>query len=275
MLRAFFAYPLQEIADTVFAFPQIGGLYEGERLVFRRGPGGRVQEVEAAAVVWARRAVGPEDGTQLRILPRRPVPDLIREARRAAPPREAGVFRAPDLVDLATLDSTLRFDIRYATTNNFLGSVFYRAPRAFLQRPAAEALLRAHRGLAAQGYGLLIHDAYRPWFVTKVFWDATPDSLRWLVADPARGSRHNRGAAVDLTLFELATGRPVEMVGTYDEATPRSLPDYPGGTSLQRWHRDLLRRAMEAEGFTVYDAEWWHFDFTDWRAYPIQNRELP
>ena len=273
LIEWFFAYPLQEIADTVYAFPQVGGLYDGERLIFRRGREGRIAEVEAASVVWARRAVGPESGTQLRIAPRQPVRDLIREARRAEPPREAGTFRAPDLVDLATLDTTLRFDVRYATTNNFLGTVFYGAPRAFLQRPAAEALLRAHRRLAAQGYGLLIHDAYRPWFVTRVFWDATPDSLRWLVADPARGSRHNRGAAVDLTLYDRATGEPVEMVGTYDEATPRSLPDYPGGTSLQRWHRELLRHAMEAEGFTVYEAEWWHFDYKDWREYPIQNHE--
>jgi len=74
------------------------------------------------------------------------------------------------------------------------------------------------------------------------------------VADPAQGSRHNRGCAVDLTLYDLATGKPIEMPGTYDEMSPRSFPNYPGGTSLQRWHRDLLRRAMESEGFAVYEA---------------------
>ena len=272
LIEWFFAYPLRELADTVFGFPQFGGLYDGERLVFRRGAEGHISEVEAASVVWVRRRVGPEHGNQLRITPRRPVSELLREARRAAPPVESGRFRAPDLVDLGKLDPTIRLDIRYASTNNFLGTAFYRVPRAFLQRPAAEALLRAHRGLALHGYGLLIHDAYRPWYVTRVFWDATPDSLRWLVADPARGSRHNRGAAVDLTLYDLVTGAPVEMVGTYDEATSRSLPDYPGGTSRQRWHRELLRRAMEAEGFTVYESEWWHFDFRDWREYSIANR---
>ena len=118
---------------------------------------------------------------------------------------------------------------------------------------------------------MLIHDAYRPWYVTKVFWDATPEDKKLFVADPSKGSRHNRGAAVDLTLYDLNTGKPVEMVGTYDETTDRSYPDYPGGTSLQRWHRDLLRAAMEAEGFTVYEAEWWHFDYKDWRQYPIGN----
>jgi D-alanyl-D-alanine dipeptidase len=152
-----------------------------------------------------------------------------------------------------------------------MGTVFYSQPRAFLQRPAAEALVRAHRTLKRLGYGLLIHDGYRPWYVTKMFWDATPSAQRDFVANPATGSRHNRGCAVDLTLYSLATGLPIEMPGTYDEFSDRSHPDYPGGTSLQRWHRDLLRWAMEREGFTVYNVEWWHFDYADWREYPVLN----
>jgi serine beta-lactamase-like protein LACTB len=152
--------------------------------------------------------------------------------------------------------------------------VFYASARAFLQRPAAEALARAGRRLREQGYGLLVFDGYRPWYVTKVFWDATPQESRWLVADPTRGSRHNRGSAVDLTLYSLATGKTVTMPGTYDEASSRSMPDYPGGTALQRWHRALLRDAMEAEGFSINSEEWWHFDYRDWRAYPILNKSF-
>jgi serine beta-lactamase-like protein LACTB len=140
-----------------------------------------------------------------------------------------------------------------------------------MQRPAAEALLSAHRKLRAMGYGLLIHDAYRPWYVTKMFWDATPEKLHGFVADPSKGSRHNRGCAVDLTLYDLKTGKAVQMPGEYDEFSDRSYPDYLGGTSLQRWERDLLRTAMESEGFDVYEAEWWHFDYRDWREYPILN----
>src|SRR5690606_25975156 len=153
---------------------------------------------------------------------------LLREARSATPPREAGTFREPDLVDLATLDSTLRFDVRYATTNNFLGTVFYAQPRVMLQRPAAEAVVRAHRALAGPGLGLLLRDGYRAGAVTKVFYDAAPDWHRWLVADPSQGPRHNRGAAVDLAVFDRATGRVVVMPGLYDEASFRSMPDYPG-----------------------------------------------
>jgi CubicO group peptidase (beta-lactamase class C family)/D-alanyl-D-alanine dipeptidase len=271
LIEWFFPYPLRETSDSEFTFPATG-LYHGERLVFRRDSTGRATAVAAAGVLFPRRAVGPGDGQQLRVAPVRPIETLRREARAATPPVETGRFRQPDLVDLAALDSTLRFDIRYATTNNFLGTAFYTTPRAFLQRPAAEALVRAHHRLRDQGYGVLVHDAYRPWHVTKVFWEATPRELRWLVADPSRGSRHNRGCAVDVTLYELATGQPVDMGGTYDEATPRSFPDYPVTTARQRWHREVLRLALEAEGLQRIAEEWWHFDYRDWQRYSILNR---
>ena len=149
-------------------------------------------------------------------------------ARRGARPQrrllEPGPFRPVELVELIALDPTIRLDIRYATRDNFLATPVYTEARAFLQRPAAEALVRAHRALREQGFGLLIHDAYRPWWVTKVFWDATPADKHDFVADPAQGSRHNRGCAVDLTLFRLADGRAVAMPSLYDEMTERSSP---------------------------------------------------
>ena len=187
------------------------------------------------------------------------------------PPKEEGEFRAPELVELVKLDRTLRLDIRYATKNNFTGRPVYTEARAFLQRPAAEALARASRALRKQGFGLVVFDGYRPWHVTKLFWDLTPEDKKQFVADPARGSRHNRGCAVDLTLRDLRTGEQVSMPGEYDEMTERSHVNYAGGTAEQRRLRDLLRAAMEAEGFTVYEPEWWHFDYKDWRQYPILN----
>jgi D-alanyl-D-alanine dipeptidase len=186
------------------------------------------------------------------------------------PPIENGPRRPSDLVDLAS-DPRIKLDIRYATTNNFMGFALYESPNAYLQRPAAEALSRAAQRLAQDGFGLLVHDAYRPWFVTKMFWDATPESAHIFVANPAEGSRHNRGCAVDLTLYRLSTGQPVTMTGRYDEMSPRSYADFVGGTSAQRALRDLLRQAMEAEGFTVYAEEWWHFDYKDWNQYAIGN----
>jgi zinc D-Ala-D-Ala dipeptidase len=185
------------------------------------------------------------------------------------PPQDPAATRTPDLVELVKLDSTIKLDIRYAGANNFLGKPVYTEARAFLQRPAAESLLQAHRELASHGYGLMIHDGYRPWSITKLFWDMTSGAQREFVADPAAGSKHNRGCAVDLTLYELKTGRAVQMPGDYDEMTPRSYPDYAGGTVEQRARRDLLRAAMERHGFTVEPNEWWHFNYKDWREYPI------
>jgi len=205
------------------------------------------------------------------VTPAQSVAELREKALKLPPPAEPGPFRKPDLVELANLDPTIHLDIRYVDTNNFLNTPVYTEARAFMQRPAAEALLRVLRKLQPIGYGLLIHDAYRPWYVTKIFWDATPPEGKIFVADPQKGSKHNRGCAVDLTLYDLATGQPVEMPGLYDEMSPRSFPNFPGGTSLQRWHRDLLRRAMESEGFTVNEDEWWHFDYKDWTQYGILN----
>ena len=270
LIEWFYYYPLKEVREDVFAFPDYG-LYHGEGLTFTRGADGVATEVNAAEVVFKRREVGTRDGETFRIMPVKPIDELRAGALAAKPPAEPGEFREADLVDLVTLDDSIALDIRYATTNNFTGAVFYRQPKAFMQRPAAEAVARANAKLKPLGLGLLVHDAYRPWHVTKMFWDATPGNLKDFVANPANGSRHNRGCAVDLTLYDLTTKRPIQMVAGYDEFSPRSFPLYPGGTSRQRWYRDLLRRTMESSGFTVYEYEWWHFDYKDWRAYRIEN----
>lgn len=185
------------------------------------------------------------------------------------PPKDPKATRTAELVELVKLDATIKLDIRYAGSNNFLGKPVYKEARAFLQRPAAVALLAAHQDLARSGYGLMIHDGYRPWAITKLFWDMTTGFQREFVADPKTGSKHNRGCAVDLTIYDLATGTVVEMPGGYDEMTPRSYPDYSGGPPEARAKRDLLRRVMESHGFTVESNEWWHFNFRDWQLYPI------
>ena len=187
------------------------------------------------------------------------------------PPHEAGNFKETDLVELTKLDPTIKLDIRYATNNNFVGRPVYKEARAFLQRPAAEALVKVNASLKPLGYGLVVFDGYRPWSVTKLFWDITSEENKKFVADPAKGSKHNRGCAVDLSLYDLSTGNEIEMTGKYDEMSERSYPNYTGGTEQQRKMRDLLRAKMEAEGFTVYQYEWWHFDYKDWQQYRVTN----
>ena len=266
----FFLYPLKEESENVFRFPD-SGLFMGEKLIFKRDQKGRATEVEAGSVALERRKLDGENGETFRIKPVMPIHELRKAALAAKPPAEKDRPRKADLVDIATLDPTIKLDIRYATDNNFLSTPFYTSAKAYMQRPAAEALVRVNKTLAGDGYGLMIFDAYRPWAVTKMFWDATPEKFHLFVADPSQGSRHNRGCAVDITLYDRKSGKAVEMVGGFDEMSDRSYPYYLGGTSWQRWHRDLLRRRMQTEGFSVYEAEWWHFDYKDWRQYPILN----
>lgn len=187
-----------------------------------------------------------------------------------APPKENNK-REAHLVELITLDNTIKLDIRYATDNNFVGRAVYPEARAFLQKPAAKAVARVHKKLRKQGLGLVIFDGYRPWTITKLFWDVVPEDKRKFVADPAKGSKHNRGCAVDLSIFDLKTGQPIEMPSGYDEFTERASPDYAGGTIQQRANREMLRKLMEDEGFNVNPNEWWHFDYKNWQNYAIYD----
>jgi D-alanyl-D-alanine dipeptidase len=225
----------------------------------------------ALAVPSVAQNAAPASVQSFRIRPLKPVEELRREAMAATPPPQAADLRKPDLVELVTLDSTIKLDIRYASTNNFMSTPFYSQARAFMQKPAAEAVVRANKALKAQGYGLIIHDGYRPWYVTKMFWDGTPADKHDFVANPIPGSKHNRGCAVDLSLYDLKTGQEVQMPSGYDEMSERSYPDYKGGTAEETKRREILRKAMEAKGFTVEPHEWWHFDYKDWEKYPVMN----
>ncbi|MBL8724078.1 MAG: serine hydrolase [Planctomycetes bacterium] len=261
----------EPVGPDLYHFPP--GMYGGDRLRFERDAQGEVVAAVVGGARFERRPEPPAHG--FRITPLRPIAELAAAARDAVPPVEPAGRLAPDLVDLAAVEPTLVFDLRYATADNFLGAPIYPAAVAKLQRPVAAALARVQQALRREGLGLCVFDAYRPWSVSWVFWHATPPALRQFVADPAEGSRHNRGCAVDVTLVDLATGRPVDMPSGFDEFTPRAYPDYPGGTSRQRHFRERLRMAMAAEGFTVNPHEWWHFDHADWARYGIANLPLP
>ncbi|MGI8555024.1 MAG: M15 family metallopeptidase [Pyrinomonadaceae bacterium] len=185
------------------------------------------------------------------------------------PPKIKGATREADLLELVKLDSTIKLDIRYARRDNFVGRPVYREARAFLQKPAAEAVVRVNQKLKKRDLGLVIFDGYRPWTITKLFWEVTPEDKRKFVANPEKGSKHNRGCAVDLSIYDLKTGAEIAMPSDFDEFTMRASPDYKGGTKTETENRNLLRRLMEAEGFTVNPNEWWHFDYKDWQEYPI------
>lgn len=259
--------PLRRLAAMRFSV--VGSAGQSTRLDFEPDRDQRTSAVILRGARLPLRDIGREVMETIRANVNADPARLRRAALAAEPPVEPAPKREFDLVNLAAVDPTIKFDIRYASSNNFIGFPLYEWPAAYLQRPAAEALGRVQRALAPRGYGLLVYDGYRPWFVTKMFWDATPQMAHVFVADPSKGSRHNRGCAVDLTLYELKSGRAVEMTGRFDEMSRRSYADYVGGTSRQRWLRDLLRGEMDAQGFAVYPEEWWHFDYKDWGDYGI------
>jgi zinc D-Ala-D-Ala dipeptidase len=261
--------PLRRLAATRFSVDDRTDMGQATHLDFEVDQSQRASAVVIRGTRLPLRDIGREVMETIRAGVNADPERLRKIALAAKPPMEPTPKRASDLVNLATIDPAIKFDIRYASSNNFIGFPLYESPVAYLQRPAAEALGRVQLALASKGYGLLIYDGYRPWFVTKMFWDATPEMAHVFVADPSQGSRHNRGCAVDLTLYDLRSGRAVEMTGQYDEMSRRSYADYVGGTSRQRWLRDLLRTEMEAQGFSVYPEEWWHFDYKDWADYAI------
>ncbi|MBK7933185.1 MAG: M15 family metallopeptidase [Acidobacteria bacterium] len=180
-------------------------------------------------------------------------------------------IREANLIELTRLSKSIKLDIKYATADNFVGRPVYTEARAFLQRPAAEALIRVHNELENQHLGLLIFDAYRPWTITKLFWQVVREDQRDYVADPEKGSKHNRGCAVDLSLYNRRTGKELPMPSGYDEFNEHASPEFTGGTDDERKNRDLLRKLMEADGFTVNANEWWHFDHNSWQNYAIYD----
>jgi len=180
------------------------------------------------------------------------------------------VAAEPDkrLVEIADIPR----DVRYATTNNFMHQQLYPVAKVFLRRPAAIALHDIERELARDGLGLKLFDGYRPYRVTVRMWKPirNPD----FVADPAKGSRHNRGAAVDLTLIDLRTGRELPMPTGYDAFTPRARQDFNDLPADAIANRARLREAMQRHGFDPLPSEWWHFDFHGWEKFELMDLTL-
>lgn len=203
----------------------------------------------------------------------------------AIPPNQHGLQVVPDLatydrlvrahpdkqlIDLSSLGIPL--DVRYATENNFMKKQLYPVAKAYLRAPAARALVEVQRELAQRGIGIKVFDAYRPYRVTQAMWEPiqNPD----YVADPAKGSRHNRGAAVDLTLIDLETGNEAAMPTPYDDFTPRAAHAFDELPGEVLTNRALLREVMTKHGFVAFESEWWHYDFKGWERFELMDVPL-
>jgi D-alanyl-D-alanine dipeptidase len=182
---------------------------------------------------------------------------------------KASLSSNPDkeLVDLTKFIPGITLDIRYATANNFTGKKIYNLARAYARRPVAEALHAAQQEFATKGVAIKIHDAYRPYKETVKFYETYHDTT--YVASPYRGSRHNRGCAIDMTLIDLKTGKELKMPTEYDSFRKEAWPTTPVADPVARKNRDLIISVMENHGFKVNASEWWHFDFVGYNKYEV------
>ena len=180
----------------------------------------------------------------------------------------AGAYRlaSEPLVDLQTVDPRIAIDLRYATSNNFLGKVLYTDSRCFVRRQVAYKLRAVQDELMQSDMGLVVFDGYRPLRVQREMWRLVPNPD--YVADPAKGSRHNRGAAVDVALVDL-DGNPLRMPTEFDDFSPAAHRDSVVDDPIARENREILTRVMQSHGFIGLPTEWWHFDIENWREYPI------
>jgi D-alanyl-D-alanine dipeptidase len=262
-------YPLERLEPDRFQFPNVGRL-AASSVVFTRDASGKGMALRLDQSLLPRDPT--YDGAVPRVKLARPVEELVREAQAASPPKEPPPSLPSDLVDVATLDPSIRVDLRYASDDNPIGEELLKTSRALLQRPAAEALVRAHRALAGRGYGLVVRDAYHPWWVSKLVWEASPPEVRRFLGDPVDGSGYNRGTTVDIGLYRLADKQILDLPSRYGEMSLRAYLDFPGGTSEQRWYRDLLQQAMEeTAGLSSLATQWWRYDLPEGRKYPILN----
>ncbi len=174
-----------------------------------------------------------------------------------------------ELVDLEKVVPGLIMDIRYATTNNFTGKKIYTLAKAYARKPVAEALIRAQADFKKQGVGVKMHDAYRPYAATVKFYEEYHDTT--YVASPYKGSRHNRGCALDMTIVDLRTGEELKMPTEYDSFSKDAWPTTPVKDPLIKKNRDLIISVMERNGFKVNASEWWHFDFVGWGKYEVMD----
>lgn len=176
-----------------------------------------------------------------------------------------------DLVRLRQFDPRLWIELRYATPRNFTGRILYRSNEAWLRRVTATRLGRAQDRLGERGLGLKVWDAYRPPSAQQALWEACPDER--YVAPPARGSRHTRGVAVDVTLVD-ARGQELAMPSDFDAFGERAWRGWQGAPVEAARHRDWLTEAMAGSGFRPIQTEWWHFDDEAWEGYPLLTYEF-
>lgn len=260
-------YPLSKEHFDSYTLNEAGPMTSSESSVrFERDPDGYGISCRVGGHVYSRYFLGNTTGERAKEFrfPDRSAEEwakLRAEAAAAVLPPALAAGEQAELVDASTIVG-VKIDSRYGSADNCFGAPLYTNEKLCLGKEAAAALGKVQQHVAAYGFGLVLWDAYRPWSVSKLAHLALPDDSKGLLEDPdTKGSAHNTGNAVDVSLYDLETGEQVEMISGFDEPSLRQFASFPGGTSRQRYLRALLRESMELYGFRGIEMEWWHFDY--------------
>ncbi|MEG0832102.1 MAG: M15 family metallopeptidase [Acidaminococcaceae bacterium] len=267
-------FPLVKERYDVYRLRETGPMTNAESTVkFERDKDGYGISCNVGGNRYTRKFFGEEKGEPNRLKLEQTWEQIRGAAAKIAFPVQTATHRA-ELVNLATIVSNLKYDLRYAGANNLFGAPLYVEKKVYLDKTAATALQRVQKKLASYGYGLVVWEAYRPWQISALAYEALPAKNKYMLPKPEEGYSHNTGMSIDVGLYELATGKQLAMISGFDEPSPRQYSSFNGGTSLQRWQRDFLQQQMLSEGFTISEMEWWHFDYDSANKYQLLNKPL-
>ncbi|MFZ2544621.1 MAG: M15 family metallopeptidase [Candidatus Saccharimonadales bacterium] len=178
------------------------------------------------------------------------------------------------LIEIKKHIPSIKVDLPYATTDNISGEILYRVAKAYLVEEVVNALIPIQNELKTHNMSLLVWDAYRPFSVSQILWNSTPKTQHQFVSNPKTGSTHNRGCAVDLTLYDISNERIIDMPSQFDDFSERAFPNYSEASKIALKNRNKLINIMEANNFTVNGYEWWHFDWNNWNSWPILDTPI-
>ena len=265
-------YPLLKVRFDSYTLYEEGPLFSAEAPVhFERDNEGNGIVCKIGGKRFARNFFPGEGNKVLRIEANGDYQSLKEAASKADVPTGLKQGQAGRLVPIRSAVPNVKFDLRYTGDNNIFGVPLYNTTEAFADAETAAALKKAADKLASRGYGLLIWEGYRPWYVSKLASDLLPKDKKGMMPAPEKGEDRNTGRTVDVSLYDLASGEAVKMISDFDEVSVRQFPGFPGGTERQRELRDVLVAVMKECGFTQGKEEWWHFTLGDIKGWQHLN----
>ena len=257
-------FPLKKVHFDSYSMNEEGPLLSAETAVhFVRDSDGNGIVCKIGGKRFARDFFPGEGSKVMRIEGNTDYQSLKDAAYRAAMPAKLQQGQPGRLVRIRSAVPNVKFDLRYADSNNIFGVSLFEATEAFAEVETVSALEKAAEKLAARGYGLLVWEGYRPWYVSKLAFDLLPKDKKAMLPVPEKGEDRNTGRTVDVSLYDLKTGEAVNMISDFDEVSVRQYPGFTGGTERQRNLRDMLAAVMKDCGFTQGKEEWWHFTLGD------------